>query len=91
MLASVVHGDAVNCKITQTLTRHTYLNTKPQSSVFSAYLICRILFCAWAHNIKSEMSLDTGPGFINFGTGAESENVTTATSAFQKGPQFEIA
>jgi len=37
------------------------------------------------------MSLDTGPGFINFGTGAESENVTTATSAFQKGPQFEIA
>ena len=34
-----------------------------------------------------------GPGFKNFGTGAksESENVTTATSVFQKGPQFKTA
>ena len=33
------------------------------------------------------------PGFKNVRTGAESvsNNVTTATSAFQKGPQFEIA
>jgi len=33
------------------------------------------------------------PGFKNFETGAESvtNNVTTATSAFQKGPQFKIA
>jgi len=34
-----------------------------------------------------------GSGFKNFGTGAvsEFENVTTATSAFQKAPQFKIA
>ena len=33
------------------------------------------------------------PVFKKFGTGAESvtKNVTTATSAFQKGPQFKIA
>ena len=41
----------------------------------------------------SQMQKFFGPGFKNFGTGAksESENVTTATSVFQKGPQFKTA
>jgi len=40
---------------------------------------------------KSEISLDTG--YKNFGTRADSEteNVTAATSAFQKRPQFKTA
>ena len=50
---------------------------------FLAYLTCRILLCACARGVKPDISLDTGPGFKNFGTGLESEceKVVPATSA----------
>jgi len=38
----------------------SFSNPTHLSPVFSAYLMCRILLCACAHGVKSEISFDTG-------------------------------